>query len=472
MRLQSLARDLSLRFDAKAVHLLSRTDDAAECSIPLLEVADLREPESRTMPTDPFSYHEISTVDQFGLGDPYIINEADIERGSDEERIKVKAEKGDISLPQPGTILVPRVRPALGKFVLVGNGNQTYYTTAFLEAHPKGITPELLYCVLKHPIVLSQLDRLARIGKGYPTISAFELGRFVRVPAALLQVPSALQANVGGELNEAFVRLTNVRRERQLIDAVMIQHLNPAVNLTVPSKAFSRSSAAIGASFELRMSAHYLQPAATQLTSDLRESDTVKIASLCAIPISLGISPELGVQDSEYYYLGPQAMASERLDPDKLLFVSQEYFDTNAQLYRVQQGDIFLRRSGASLGKIMYFDSEIPCIFSDFMMRIRFRDRIMAEFAAYWMRSSLFQALLRVTAVVGKGLQNIYPSQVELMPVPDPETHDIRTIVNAVQAARSSNDLLRMQATHIIASLQEQLSNDLGFADLARMLQV
>src|SRR5208337_3914595 len=187
MKLMEFMNDISLRFDAKAVRILSemgKSDDKVQIEA----VAYFGDQDYSERPENgAFNYYEISSVDDFGLGVPYHIDENYIEEDSEEGRILEKVINGDIAKPEEGSILIPKVRPNLGKFVLC-QSNEEYYSRAFLKAKPKGISPHLLYCLLKHPLTINQILQISRIGKGYPTISSIELSRFVRVPKGILAI--------------------------------------------------------------------------------------------------------------------------------------------------------------------------------------------------------------------------------------------------------------------------------------------
>lgn len=464
MKLSKLAKDLNLRFDAKAVALFFKSDAINNQLIPLQVIAEVREIAPCDKPTEPFAYHEISSVSEFGTGEPYWIDETNIEQGSEEERILAKVNKGDIAMPQQGSILIPKVRPHLGKFVLVKDRNEVFYTNAFFEACPRGISIQLLYCILKHPLTLKQISRISTIGKGYPTISPFDLTRFVKVPSILLAVGPEVDRAICCELDRLLELIPGLRKEREIIDAVfeeLITYEEPEAK-----KSFICSRSKMDGSFNLRMSAHFVHPPFVDLLEHLWHLNTVKIKRLCALPISLGVSPELYLNESEYYYLGPQAMSGEKLNTEKLGMISREYYKAMEPRFGVQVGDVFLRRSGASLGKVLYFDSDLPCIFSDFMMRIRFHNSIIAKYAAYWMRSTLFQQLTKTIAVIGKGLQNIYPHQVELMPIPNPEKYDFKEIVASVEKEITKNDQIQSKVQEKMTNLEKRLSQDLNFAIL------
>lgn len=468
MKLTELARDLNIRFDLKAIRLFSTSDRSLDDTVPLQAIAKVRELTPCQKPEERFRYHEISSIDEFGLGEPFLIEEENVEQGSEEERILQKVNKGDIVLPLPGTILIPKVRPNLGKFVLTRENDNTYYTSAFLEATPKTISAELLYCILKHPNVLKQIFDISRIGKGYPTISAFDLTRFVRVPKRLLNVQQQLDLKIGEEVDRLFSTLSNLRKEREIIDNAFQDYFPELKEIAKHFNAnhFSYLRSDMGLSFDIRMSAHFVRPALKHTLSNIMYKDTVKIIRLCSIPISLGVSPELFLEESDYYYLGPQAMMTERFEPSKLSMISEEFYNIKEPLFGTKYGDVFLRRSGASLGKVLYYDGNLLCIFSDFMMRLRFRDPLIAKYAAHWMRCAAFQRLVGIMAVIGKGLRNIYPYQVGVMPIPYPDKKIISEIVDAIDNEIELNDRVQVEIRKKIMSLQEFLSSELSFGTL------
>ncbi len=471
MKLTEVTRDTTLRFDAKAVALTWLRQKLSNRAVPLEAIADARDLVRSQKPDEAFFYHEISSVDRFGVGEPYWIDEDYIEEGSEEERILSKVENGDIGKPTPESILVPKVRPYLGKFVLVDSDN-VYYTRAFLEVRPKGISPQLLYSVLKHPVVLEQIYRACTIGKGYPTLSSFNLTRLVLVPVTLLSPPRELIRSAEEGISSMVDLLAKRRSERDIINSAIEQALgieSDSVAWTT-SERFSLTRSELHRSVDVRFAAHFVRPATQRLVDKLSKLQTSKIIQLCRAPISLGTSPEPFVEDSEYFYLGSRAMTAERLDPDKLDFISEEFYRNNCGMYDVEFGDVFLRRSGASLGKVLYFDAETPCIYSDFMMRIRFHDPLVAKYAAYWMRSTFFQHLLHGIKVVGKGLQNVYPYQVAMLPIPRPDRYAFREIVDAIDKNIAENDRLKSGANERLSEVHKLLSDSTELSFLVEEL--
>ena len=281
-------------------------------AVPLHAICYARELDRALKPNDAFSYCEIGSVDMFGVGEPFWLDEDEIEPGSEEERVLKKIEKGDIGVGKPGTILVPKVRPYLGKFVLV-TGSETYYTRAFLELHPKGIKPETLYACLKHPLVLEQIYRVCTIGKGYPTITPFDLTRAVYVPAVLLTSNPEQLHVVNDKVGQIFNHLSEMVPERSLIDQIINKALDPNGErfCTTPIKKYSWKHSQIVLSHDIRFSPHFVNPASRKLLARIRRLKHVPLSKLCSAPIILGISPDTFVPTSDFYYLGSRAMSTE-----------------------------------------------------------------------------------------------------------------------------------------------------------------
>jgi len=469
LKLSEIPFDLSLRLDCKAVVMNSTLRSLSKSLTPLLKITISNELQPVEKPTEPFYYHEISTVDKFGIGNPIVIDENNIEIGSEEERLLKKIDRGDIALPTKGDILVPKIRPSNGKFVFIKNKNALYFTTAFLALKSKTLSPEMLYCILKHSSVLRQLSRISRIGKGYPIISGFELTRFVYVPKQVLTINRTLEDSFKKEVGILFQRLNGLRSERDIIDEVFERyvHHQKSKYIKKPEKSFVRNKSQFGASFNIRMSSHFLNPERDAILAELGKLDTTKIIRLSALPITLGISPELNLEESEFFYLGPQAMAGEHLDPDGLSMVSEEYYKRNSNLYQAAIGDVFVRRSGASLGKTMYFDSDLKCIFSDFMMRIRPISPEIGKYISFWLRSTLMLKLIKLTAVIGKGLQNIYPYQIGLLQIPSPNSYEANKIVQSIEEEIEKNNKLRSEVEDCLKRIESRLNEELGFSELS-----
>jgi hypothetical protein len=319
--------------------------------------------------------------------------------------------------------------------------------------------------------------RISSIGKGYPTVDPFDLMHFVRIPLAVLTAAEGIEGNVTATVRSVFDQISALQSERDIIDAVLATHLPGAGASQAAEGAASQfvvRRAGLGASFDLRMSTHFVHPFAAAALAQTRTWHTVKIGRLCSLPIRLGTSPEQDAQPSsseaEFFYLSSAAMAQERLNESELVGISEEFYRQKADRFGTRCGDVFVRRSGASLGKVLFLDSGLPCIFSDFMMRLRFHDLGVARFAAYWMRSSAFQALVNANAVVGKGPRNIYPYQIATMPMPDPHRYDAYAVVGSVEQQLADNHRVMERARDRLSELGLLLSEQVGFRELECLL--
>jgi len=461
--LSEATKDMRVRIDVKAVSFLAAVENANTDLVHLGSVADVREMGSCEKPEGPFRYDEISSVDAYGLGEAYLIEEDAVEPGSEEARVLAKVEQGDICKPTVGSVLLPKVRPHLGKAVLIDKTREEYFTTAFLEARPRGISSELLYCLLRHPFMTWQMERISRVGKGYPTIGPFELSRSVKIPSSLVDRAGAVEERIRNDVAALHGKLQRVRPESEIVSSIFGEALGLDESQANGGKRsrFELLRSDLAGGFDVRVSAHFVGPKRQELLKLLERVGTVKMVRLCCERILLGVSPEISDSETGFYYLGPQAMTKERLNPEKLAWVPESFFEQNEARSGVRKGDVFLRRSGASLGKVLYYEDEIPCIFSDFLMRLRFKNELVGRYAAYWMRSKMFQDILGRTAVIGKGLRNVYPYQVELMPVPFPDDTR-RDLTGSIEQELEANERLRQEAEQDSGTIDGYLSEELG----------
>jgi type I restriction enzyme M protein len=59
--------------------------------------------------------------------------------------------------------------------------------------------------------------------------------------------------------------------------------------------------------------------------------------------------------------------------------------DENDSIYVLKKGDILMARTGATYGKCLYFDSEIPSVFAGYLIRISFNASVLPQY--FWMFS-------------------------------------------------------------------------------------
>lgn len=174
-------------------------------------------------------------------------------------------------------------------------------------------------------------------------------------------------------------------------------------------------------SFDLRSSHKFHNPAYFEVDNILHKLGCKKIKYSLAKDIRLGagVSPSDIDQNASTYFISPAAMSKGYVSLSEAWVVSQDYFEKNKKRFAVKKGDILLRRSGMSIGKVAIVQDEMDAVYSDFMMRVQFNPKLAyPKFVYYFFNSILFQSLIERDK---KGLQlpNIFPSQIKNFPIPD-----------------------------------------------------
>jgi type I restriction enzyme M protein len=178
---------------------------------------------------------------------------------------------------------------------------------------------------------------------------------------------------------------------------------------------FSASFSKMAAGFTLRNSSRYHHPDfdLTEAFFARQKHETVK--AFVATPIRLGSTAENGdfVEAGDAYYVHPGATKrQEAISLEDSHQVSDEFYKDRSRRCGLQRLDVTINRSGEAVGKVAYYDSDAPALFSDFTMRLRFNARMNPLFAWLYFRSVMFQAQL-FREIKGASLPNIFPGQVE-----------------------------------------------------------
>lgn len=212
---------------------------------------------------------------------------------------------------------------------------------------------------------------------------------------------------------------------------------------------FSATLSKMAGGFTLRNSSGYHHPDFDLTEAFFAQFKHEAVKAFVAVPIRLGSTAEKGdfLEAGAAYYVHPGATKrQEAISLEDCHQVSEEFYKDRSRRFGLRPFDVTINRSGEAVGKVAYYDSDEPALFSDFTMRLRFNARMNPLFAWLYFRSVMFQAQL-FRELKGASLPNIFPSQVE------------RLLVVACDRSRQ-DDLVKS----IMADLKKQ-------ADAKRKLQ-
>jgi hypothetical protein len=395
-------------------------------------------------------YSEIGNVDKGGFVFPVLV---DLNTNNFEQnRLIKKIKKNDIQKPADESILIPKVRPNLKKFVYVEYNNDIYYTKAFINIKPK-IKPIVSYYMLLTEFTNS-LVSVARIGKSYPSISEKDL-LSIKFPKRHIDNLKNISISLEKKILKLHIELRDLENKvfqeensTRFIDDIFEKHIGLNVKKLEKLKLnkvkivkFSDFSNNI----DLRFSVRFHRESGRYAT-DMLSKDSYRIKDVISTVTMTGkeISPKDYEESTDCFYLSMGDITSWKIDYNNLKTVSKDYENNNLykkpqtlkepQSTKLEKGDIVMMRSGeGGIGKVALVDKDINAIFSDFIIRFRFeKDKYIPKFCYYYMRSTYFQYLIEIHK---KGLgnnTNIFPSNVNEFPIPMLSVSEQNNIINDI----------------------------------------
>lgn len=192
--------------------------------------------------------------------------------------------------------------------------------------------------------------------------------------------------------------------------------------------------------------------------NSIRTKDALSVMTMTG----KGITPKDYEDDTDCFYLSMGDISSWHIDYENIRCVSEDYEEKNSSKKpigakrpistKVQKGDIVMMRSGeGGIGKVALVDQDINAIFSDFIIRFRFKkDMYLPEFCYYYMRSTYYQYLVEIYK---KGLgnnTNIFPNIVDEFPIPKLSIKEQMEIINQIndfkfEESKKKDKILELQ---------------------------
>lgn len=445
--LSDISNESTLRFDVS--YQLYQAEKEFYDFSEVFGIIDKEKVDIRCLKEEIF-YSEIGNVDKGGFVSPVLVdlNTDNFEQNSLIKKIK----KSDIQKPADESILIPKVRPNLKKFVYVEYNDDIYYTKAFINIKPK-IKPIVSYYMLLTEFTNSLIS-VARIGKGYPNISERDL-LSIKFPKKYIDNLKNISIFLEKKILKLHIELRDLENKvfqeensTRFIDDIFEKHIG--LNIENLEK-FKLNKVKIGKfsdfsnNIDLRFSVKFHRESSRYVT-DMLSKDSYRIKDMISTVTMTGkgISPKDYEENTDCFYLSMGDITSWKIDYDNLKSVSKDYENSNSykktraskelQSTKLEKGDIVMMRAGeGGIGKVALVDKDINAIFSDFIIRFRFeKDKYIPKFCYYYMRSTYFQYLIKIHK---KGLgnnTNIFPSNVNEFPIPILPISEQNNIINDI----------------------------------------
>lgn len=381
-------------------------------------------------------YKGLPTSHEYFDDDGDIINTLKVTKEKHPGRIKYSVSEGNI--------LISSIKSAKVKAIYISKEKSKYiYSNGFFifKIKKDSWNPKFVYYLLKSSRLRGILDKHLSSGIGISAYKDYDLLR-IRIPKIGENIQNDVVKKIEKIEHAIFSYKQNYSDEQELINDFFEDYFKikmPEIN----DKNFEIYFDNFSKSLHLRCSVKYNNPGFEIINRILSKLNKIRIKDRLEIPISLGISPVYD-SDGQTYYITPGAMKSKYIEEDELRPLSDSFYEKAKENNKAEINDLLLRRSGVSIGKVALFDSDKDCIFSDFMMRIRFNEEVNPLFAYYYMRTPLFQLQI-LKSNKGMGPPNVFPTQVEQMYLIDISREEQNKFVETLHKKISENKELGLK---------------------------
>ncbi len=156
------------------------------------------------------------------------------------------------------------------------------------------------------------------------------------------------------------------------------------------------------------------------------------------------IQPEQFEEETDYYYLMPNAIKTNSLNDDLMKEIKLSFFD-NLKHIALKYNDLVLAASGeGTIGKSAIYNSDKDAITSQFIMKIELKDKSLVEYFHYYMQSSYFLLTVEKFKKGMGNMTNIFVSQVKDFPILYDEAKQTE-IVEKIKSQIDSQNLIDVQ---------------------------
>ena len=409
---------------------------------------------------DDFYYSEIGNVSKEGDVQPVKLNFDKREEG--EENYYKKIKNGDIIKAKENDILLSKVRPNLKKYILINSDNKDfYYTSAFIHLKPKKLN-KILYYALRS-IFHEGLIAISRQGKGYPTLKEDDF-YYLKFDKSIIDKFIEKENQIVDQIEpiekKTKVLKAEIEQPQEIINRVFarefgfnlkkFEELRKIKNYYLNLSSFANNK-------DIRQSVKFHREAGQFIIKELKKITNKKIKDFISEPIVLGkgISPLNYDDNGDYFYISMANIKNWKFESEDSKLVSVEYANQN-QNKTIAKDDILIARSGeGTIGKVAIINDErLKGIFADFTMRIRLTN-YNPLFAYYYFRTEYFQYLIEVNK---KGLgnnTNIFPSQIQELPMIDIDLKAQQKIVYEIKTKLDKQEEINKKIETEIKKIDE-----------------
>ncbi len=358
-----------------------------------------------------------------------------------------------------GDIVIPKIQPQMGNIFLNTDHTRYVASTELLEYTVcQDHNPVFVYYLITSKQFLADLERLEG-GKTHRRVNPTDLLK-IRIPT----LSKRHQDQVVTEIEPIAIKIqalkTDIKPQQEIIDKVFVREFKfNKANFDQLSKIkmYETTFSEFANNIDVRYSVKFHRNAGAFVLAELKKVTNKKIKHFIAEPIVLGtsVSPSDYDENGDYYYISMANIKNWKFENDDAKLVSNEYSKKN-QNKTIALNDILIARSGeGTIGKVALIeDEELLGIFADFTMRIKLKD-YNPTFAYYYFRTTYFQYLIEINK---KGLgnnTNIFPSQIQELPMMDIPLARQEKIVQEIKKELEEQNVIRSSIEQERAKIDE-----------------
>jgi len=257
-----------------------------------------------------------------------------------------------------------------------------------------------------------------------------------------------------------------VKKPKETIDKILSQKFGYALDeFEEPVKTFGLKLSDLSRSLQLRLSTKFNHPKYEGFFKILEKHKTIRLKKVLSEPSKLGKSPEYD-DEGKARYISADVIKELKIDLDGAKTLSDDFYAKYKYRYSLKKWDLLMARSGeGTIGKVALFEydtEEYPAIFSDFTMRIRpDSEKINPQYLYYYMISFLFQPFVEMKKKGMGNMTNIFPSQVETVPLICPSLKEQNRIVNKIEAKITEQRNLQMKLNRLELEIERIVAESL-----------
>ena len=355
-------------------------------------------------------------------------------------------------------IVFNRLEPYLGKILINDPSQNTLGTSEWIpfKLRPQRTNKLFIKYLLLTPSLLDAYWKL-RSGKRHARIREWDL---VRISLRIPDIET--QNKIAGKIKPVEEEMVTKHRALKKPVAIINEVFSRKFGFDLAEyrslsniHQFVRHPIDTSKTVEFRMTVKFQHPVYEYLPKILKHFETVKLRTLCSVPIHRGVQP-LYDPDGEIYAVKTINLQHSHLDFSEADFINRDFYEKNKDS-QVHRNDILLSSTGEGRGKVDIYQEKKEAIADSHISIVRVKKSVNPLFVVYYLRSLIGKMILDLSEIAIKGTPEIYSYMLEKAPVimldratQDSIVKEVKAEIKKIQRQRKDIEILRDKIDEII----------------------